>query len=178
MRDRLIANPPSCVIKPGGRNVEPFPTFTCNRHSHLRDGAVMSDLNDLISDSGYELVAKRKQRSKAKPATARDYLELDWEPWKRSPCVEPGGLLPRRSDWDQGGITARMAYAAMLLTRAELIESIQNLDDETIEEILFRLANTKERLLGIAAMTDAALTRVMAAAHHKLAPLTPASPSA
>jgi hypothetical protein len=128
----------------------------------------MSDLKDLIStiqDSGYELVAKRKQ--KAKLATARDYRNLDCEPWKRSPTLEPGKLLPRRIDWDQTGITARMAYAAMLQTRAQLIASIQHTDADATNELLFRLADTKERLLGIAAMTGSALIRVLAAAHHE-----------
>ena len=128
----------------------------------------MSELKNLIStiqDSGYELVAKRKER--AKLATASDYRNLDWEPWKRSPSLEPGQLLPTRTDWDHAGVDALMAYAVMLQTRAELVKSIQNADENTINELLFRLADTKERLLGIAAMTDAAFARVLAAAHHE-----------
>jgi hypothetical protein len=85
----------------------------------------MSELKDLIPYSGYELVAKRKQRAKPKLATARDYRNLDWEPWKQSPNLEPGQLLPRRTDWDQTGINARLAYAIMLQNRAALIKSIR-----------------------------------------------------
>ncbi len=60
-----------------------------------------------------------------------------------------------------------MAYAVMLQTRAELIDSVWDADDATTNELLFRLADAKERLLGIVAMTDGAFLRVLAAAHHK-----------
>ena len=129
----------------------------------------MSTLSDKISaipDSGYELVEKPKRKQKIKLATARDFRELDWKPWKRPPSAEPG-LIPRRLDWDQAGITARMAYALMLQSRAELIKSVQNADDDTNNELLFQLASTKERLLGIVAMMDSAFVRVLAAVHHK-----------
>jgi hypothetical protein len=130
----------------------------------------MSEPRDLIAnipDSGYELVAKRKQKTKRKLATTRDYLKLDWEPWKRPPSLEAGQLLPRRTDWDETGITARMACAVMLKTCAELIESLQKAGDDASNEVLFRLASEKERLLGIVAMIEGAFCRVLAAAHHE-----------
>jgi len=76
-------------------------------------------------------------------------------------------LLPRRTDWDETGITARMAYAVMLKTRAEVIESPQKAGDDAGNEVLFRLASEKERLLGIVAMIEGAFCRVLAAAHHE-----------
>jgi hypothetical protein len=39
--------------------------------------------------------------------------------------------------------------------------------NDTINELLFRLASEKERLLGIVAMMDSAFIRVLAAAHHE-----------
>ena len=131
--------------------------------THTRKGTVMSTLSDRISaipDSGFKVAQKQKRKQKTKLAAARDFLETDWEAWKRGPSIKPGKLIPRRLDWDETGVVARMAYAVMLQSRTELIESIQNTEDETTEELLFRLASEKERLLGIVAMMDAAFTRV------------------
>jgi hypothetical protein len=130
----------------------------------------MSEIKDLIAkipDSGYKIVPKRRKKTKRKIVTARDYRNMDWQPRPRSPDLEPGQLLPRRTDWDHVGITARMAYATMLQTRPELIASVQDVGQDAINDLLFRLAEAKESLLGVVAMTDSAFIRLLAAAHHK-----------
>jgi hypothetical protein len=105
----------------------------------------------------------------SKLATADDYRNVDWKPWKRPSSLKPGALLPRRSDWDEIGITARMAYAAMLMSREALIKSAIEADDEVMDEILSRLTTSREKLHQIVTMIDCALTRTLAAAHHKVA---------
>src|SRR5262249_45812893 len=100
---------------------------------------------------------------KRKLMTLRDYAKVRWEPWQRTPKMHPAELLPRSKQWNDVGITARMAYALMLLSRDQLIESIRDPNNDAVSgQIMERLADVSDKLKGIITMIDAAHARYLA----------------
>jgi uncharacterized protein YunC (DUF1805 family) len=115
-----------------------------------------------VKKSGFDLVPTRKSRSK--PATLRDYAKIDFKPWTRGPGMRKGELIPAPEVMANHGVTCRMAYAVMLMTRKDLIAMHGKLDHEKVDQMMGGFAETLEALKSIAHMVEAAYVRVVATA--------------
>jgi hypothetical protein len=115
-----------------------------------------------IEKSGLELVPIRKNRGKL--ATMRDYAKIDFEPWTRRPGMKQGEMIPSHDVISNHGVTCRIAYGLMLLTRDEMIDMHSNLEHDMVDETMARLMDTGEFLKATAQMVETAYVRVLASA--------------
>jgi hypothetical protein len=115
-----------------------------------------------VEKIGYDLVKTRP--AKGKLATVRDYAKVTWEPWTREKGMAAGELIPSNERLLEFGVPCRMAYAVMLRTRAELIESHGKVDHSQVDEMVACFADTSEMLKGLVLMLDTAYLRVLASA--------------
>jgi hypothetical protein len=115
--------------------------------------------------SGFELVpAGRGKLRRGKPATLRQFAKIDFKPWKREPGMRKEEFFPSSSMLDDHGVTCRMAYAIMLMSRDELIAMHSKIDHEHVDEMMGNLTETSEFLKEVAHMVEAAYVRVLASA--------------
>ena len=110
--------------------------------------------------SGYDLV-KSRPKSRGKLATAEDYAEAIWKPWKPDPS---GTLRPTNEELASLGKTMRVGLVIMCKSRDDLIAMNQNLGFDTIDELLANLLQSAESLKEAAAMLEGAYARVLACA--------------
>jgi hypothetical protein len=74
-----------------------------------------------VVKSGVDLVPTKKSRGKF--GTMSDYAKIDFKPWKREPGMKEGGLIPSNELLTRLGVSCRLAYGIMMLTREKLIAS-------------------------------------------------------
>jgi hypothetical protein len=115
-----------------------------------------------VKKSGLDLVPTRKSRGKL--ATMRDYAKIDFKPWKRDPGMREGEMIPSHEVISNHGVTCRIAYGLMLITREKLIDMHSRLDHDKVDEIMAHLADTGEFLKATAQMVEIAYQRVLASA--------------
>jgi hypothetical protein len=108
-----------------------------------------------VRRSGLELIPERKRRGKL--ATAKDLAKVDWKPWKSDPDAISGEMMHKL------GVSARLAYATVLQSRAKLIEMHKTMNHEDVDELMAGLAQAFEKFKMIAAMIDTAYVRILAA---------------
>jgi hypothetical protein len=116
---------------------------------------------DAVPLSGLELVPRRKHRGKI--ATARDCSKMDFEPWHRTPDMQPDELVPSNEVLREFGVYARMAYAIMLRTKPELMEMPNTLDEDKVENMMANLLSTAEEMKQIVSMIESAYMRMLVA---------------
>jgi hypothetical protein len=118
-----------------------------------------------VRRSGLELVPCGKPKGKL--ASARDFAKLNWKPWKH-PATKP--LSPSPDSLEGLGVTARLAYATMLKSRADLIEMHQTVEHETVDKLMAGLFQAAEDFKALAKMIESAYARILAAGEqHALA---------
>jgi hypothetical protein len=110
-----------------------------------------------IGRTRLDVVPRRKGRGKV--ATAVDLSKLTWDPWTR----EPGEMVPKDQTMRECGLSGRMAYGVMLMTRAELIAAVHK-DPNLFLDMEEDLAEAAQTLMEIASMLDTAHMRILAAA--------------
>jgi hypothetical protein len=115
-----------------------------------------------IKHSGFDLVPARKRRGK--PATIADYSKIDFKPWTREPGMGKTELFPSPDLHAEHGVTCRVAYAVMLMTRDDLIAMHGNVEHKNIDRTMGALAETEEFLKGVAYMVNSAYVRLLASA--------------
>jgi hypothetical protein len=115
-----------------------------------------------VKKSGFDLVPARKSRGK--PATMRDYAKIDFKPWTRDPGMREGEMFPSHEEISNHGVTCRIAYGLMLMTRDKMIDMHSTLDHDMVDEIMGNLAATGEFLKANAQMVEIAYQRVLASA--------------
>jgi hypothetical protein len=94
--------------------------------------------------------------------------------------MEPGELVPSNETLTSAGVSARAAYAAMLLTRDQLIQMFAgDTPAEAVEELMDNIAEAEKTFQQITTMLCAAQCRLIAAASaHVLAEQAWAPPAA
>jgi hypothetical protein len=115
-----------------------------------------------IQKSGLDLVPVRKGSGKV--ATMRNYAKIDFKPWKRDPSMKKGEMIPSHDVISNHGVTCRIAYGFMLMTRDEMIDMHRTIDHDKVDEIMAHLADTGEFLKATAFMVEMAYLRVLASA--------------
>jgi hypothetical protein len=115
-----------------------------------------------VVKSGLDLVPTKKFRGK--PATMSDYAKVDFKPWNREPGMGKTELFPSDEALTNLGVSYRIAYATMLMTREDLIAMHGSLDPAVADQMMANLSDATERLKEIAHMTEAAYARVLASA--------------
>lgn len=114
-----------------------------------------------IEKVGYDLVPSRPSRGKR--ATMNDYAKVTWEPWTRAPGVGPEKLLPSDDTLKSYGVACRAAYAAMFLSRADLIKNVGSADEAIMDKMMCMFAETAEALKFLVLTLDQAYLRTLAA---------------
>jgi hypothetical protein len=112
-----------------------------------------------VLKSGFDLVPTRKPRGKL--ATMSGLAKFDFKPWKREPNMEEGELVPSNEMLTRLGVSCRMAYGIMLLTREHLIAAHGKIDHGDVDKMMADLTDAAERLKGIAYMVETAYLRVL-----------------
>jgi hypothetical protein len=115
-----------------------------------------------VQKCGLDLVPTRKSRGKL--ATMRDYAKIDFKPWKREPGMREGEMIPSHEVISNHGVTCRIAYGFMLMTRDKMIDMHSTLDHDMVDGIMGNLAATGEFLKANAQMVEIAYQRVLASA--------------
>src|SRR5258705_8929559 len=115
-----------------------------------------------VKKSGLDLVPTRKSRGK--PATMRDYAKIDFKPWKRDPGMKDGEMFPSHDVIAEHGVTCRIAYGLMLMTRHKMIDMHSRIDHDKIDEVMANLVATGEFMKATAQMVESAYQRVLASA--------------
>jgi hypothetical protein len=115
-----------------------------------------------VVKSGLDLVPTKKFRGKR--ATMSDYAKIDFKPWKREPGMGKDELFPSDEALTHLGVSCRIAYATMLMTREDLIAMHGKLDPAVADQMMANLSDATERLKEIAHMTEVAYARVLASA--------------
>ena len=115
-----------------------------------------------VQRCGLDLVPTRKRSGK--PATMRDYAKIDFKPWKRDPDMRKGEMIPSHEVISNHGVTCRIAYGLMLLTREKMIDMHSTLDHDKVDEIMAHLVDTGEFLKANAQMVESAYQRVLVSA--------------
>lgn len=109
--------------------------------------------------SGLELVPKKPTRGKV--ASMRDYAKIKFEPWTKE---EGEALVPGREVMDNLGFWSRAAYALMLRSKEQLVQSHGEMEHELIDSLMGGLADTVEKLKALAQMVEQAYIRVLVSA--------------
>jgi hypothetical protein len=77
--------------------------------------------------------------------------------------MRPGELIPADKVLLDCGIPARLAYATMLRTKAQLVKMFDEVEIEHIDSMLASYCETAERLKAIVSMLDTAYLRILVA---------------
>jgi hypothetical protein len=115
-----------------------------------------------VKKCGLELVPTRKTRGKL--GTMRDYAKIDFKPWTRDPGLKKGEMIPSHEAISDHGVTCRIAYGLMLMTRDKMIDMHSTVDHKHMDVLMGNLANTGEFLKATAQMVETAYVRVLASA--------------
>ena len=110
-----------------------------------------------LRDSGLDLVA-RKKTPREKRATQKDYAKIKFRALKRDERV----MRALGEGWHQHGISARIAYASMIMSREKWIEFHAEMDHDHVDQMLAGLIDTAEFLKSVVQMIDCAQTRLVA----------------
>jgi hypothetical protein len=108
----------------------------------------------------------RKKAPKGKLATSADYAKIKFQALKRDGRV----MRALGEGWHRHGISARVAYASMIMSREKWIEFHAETDHNHVDEMLAALIDTAEFLKSVVQMIECAATRLVAtgcAAHEQ-----------
>jgi hypothetical protein len=105
----------------------------------------------------------RPSRRKCRPATIEEYAELEFEPWQREPGMGASELMPSMALMRDLGVSARLAYALMLMSKRDMSEAIEKMGEDLADSLFGGILNAAERFKEIAQMCEAAEARFLVA---------------
>jgi len=112
-----------------------------------------------IKRSGLDLVPSTKT-AKDKLANHEQYAKIKFRAWKKTETA----MNALGAGWHDRGITARLAYATMLMSRKKMVEFHAETDHEQVDQLLASFLDTAEFLKTVVGMIEAAQTRLIGTA--------------
>jgi len=110
-----------------------------------------------IKRSGLDLVPSTKT-PKDEFATQDQYAKIKFRAWKKTKTA----MNALGAGWHDRGITARFAYATMLMSRKKMVEFHAETDHEQVDQLLASFIDTAEFLKYVVRMMESAQTRLVA----------------
>jgi hypothetical protein len=104
--------------------------------------------------------SKKPARKRSKFASLKDFAAVEFQPWTRRP---DGKMLPSAELMKQIGISARLAYAILLRTKAELMDMRKQVGDEALDEVMNGMQADREAAKELVKMMEAAQLRMISA---------------
>jgi hypothetical protein len=127
-----------------------------------RSASSVSEKNAFASIELIGQKAFRQRRRLGKLASVEDFVKANsrFRAWKRQDSI---GKTMLWKEWDNHGVSARIAYGMVTSTQKKLVQMHEEMDPATVDEIMGNIYRSTEILKAAAQFMDLVLVRLVAA---------------